>query len=155
MKLYCVRHCEAANSAEDPERGLTAQGMQDAEKLADYLKMQGEYIPHVMHSGKLRAQQTAECIASAVKAEQVTVHPEWLADDADVDVLAGMAESWLDNTMVVGHLPFMANLVSTLVVDVSDNMSLLSFSPGTTVCLQYVNEGRWIIDWVMKPENLC
>ena len=154
MKLYCVRHCEACNADEDPARGLTEQGSQDAQKLAEYLQMQGEHIPHIMHSGKLRAEQTATRIAEAVKADQITVHPEWLADTADIDVLAGMVNSWVDNTMLVGHLPHMANLVSAL-VDVSDNMSLLSFAPGTMVCLQYVNDGRWMIDWVMKPENLC
>jgi len=39
-------------------------------------------------------------------------------------------------------------------MDLGDNLQLVTYSPGTIACLNYISEGRWVIDWVLKPENL-
>ena len=48
MKLYCVRHCEANGVDVDPERGLSAQGLEDANKLGEHLRQQKIIIPEVL-----------------------------------------------------------------------------------------------------------
>ena len=142
MKLYCVRHCEAHSADVDPERGLSEQGLVDADKLAEHFQQQGILIPDVIHSGKKRALQTAEILAAAVNAEKITVAPVLLDDQADVSAVVEMARTWTQDTMLVGHMPFMANLVSALMMDMSDNMHLVTYSPGTIACLNYMSEGR-------------
>jgi phosphohistidine phosphatase len=154
MKLYCVRHCEANGADVDSERGLSEQGVLDADKLAEHLQQQRILIPEVIHSGKKRAQQTAEILAGAAKAEKITVAPTLLDDQADVTAVVEMARTWVQDTMLVGHMPFMANLVGALMMDLGDNLQLVTYSPGTIACLNYISEGRWVIDWVLKPENL-
>ena len=60
MKLYLVQHGEACAEDVDPERPLTAQGRADVERLAAFLQQAGIQVGRVIHSGKLRAEQTAE-----------------------------------------------------------------------------------------------
>ncbi len=154
MKLYCVRHCEANMADVDPERGLSEQGLVDVAKLAEHLQQQNIIIPEVMHSGKKRAQQTAEILAGACVAENVVASPNLLDDQADVNAIVDMSRSWVTDTMLVGHMPYMANLVGALMMDIGDNFHLVTYAPGTIACLNLVSEGRWVIDWVLKPENL-
>ena len=156
MKLYCVRHCEALSTILDPERSLSEQGPDDARKIAGYIEERGIVIPRIVHSGIKRAAQTAEYIAATCQYEDLIVSPELLDDQADVALLIDELKQWTRDTLLVGHMPYMANLVSALVMDNDDAVSsqLLTFSPGTMVCLNGVADGGWIIDWVIKPDNL-
>lgn len=67
MKLYLVQHGEASAKTVDPERPLTELGRTDVEQLARFLGEAGVRIERVMHSGKLRAVQTAECLAAGIR----------------------------------------------------------------------------------------
>jgi phosphohistidine phosphatase len=154
MKLYCMRHCDALSSDIDPECSLTDQGIQDAHKVADYLQHQHIHIPHVMHSGVKRAVQTADIIAEVCGAEKVVESPQLLADLADVGPMVDMLESCGQSTLLVGHMPFMSKLVAALVMDISDNAQLITFPPGTMACVKRFEGNLWMIDWVLKPENL-
>ena len=55
--------------------------------------------------------------------------------------------------LVVGHLPFMAKLVSHLLVE-DENRLTTAYQPGTVVCLERVDDDRWQIDWMIRPELL-
>ena len=59
MKLYLQQHGEAVSKDLDPERPLTGQGTEDVQRIARALKAAGVEITRAIHSGKLRAQQTA------------------------------------------------------------------------------------------------
>jgi phosphohistidine phosphatase len=156
MKLYCVRHCEALAPDVDPERGLSEQGRSDAQKLAEHIKQQKIIIPCVMHSGIKRAHETADYIAEACMSEEIVADPQLLDDQADVLVVAEKVKYWTRDTVLVGHMPYMSNLVSVLLMDSESgvNPHLLTYAPGTMVCLAQVADGRWVIDWIIKPENL-
>jgi phosphohistidine phosphatase len=56
------------------------------------------------------------------------------------------------DTMVVGHLPFMAKLVSHLVTG-DDSPTLVAYQPGAVVCLELI-EKDWQINWMVRPELL-
>ena len=65
MKLYLVQHGEAVSKAENPERPLSEQGQSDISRIATFLA--GDIrISRVIHSGKERAFQTAQILASAL-----------------------------------------------------------------------------------------
>ena len=64
MKLYLVQHGEAKSKDEDEKRPLTDQGRQGVERVAAFLKGAGVETKRVIHSGKLRAEQTAEILAN-------------------------------------------------------------------------------------------
>lgn len=58
MRLYLVQHGDAAPERLDPERPLSAAGRREVEAVARLLACAGARVAQVVHSGKLRAQQT-------------------------------------------------------------------------------------------------
>jgi phosphohistidine phosphatase len=116
MELLLVRHGEAAPKEEDPLRPLTSLGRSEVAQVAARLARLGVSVDYIVHSGKRRAEQTAELLA------------EWLAPGRGVGVLDGLdpqAEPGLARTSieamsgglaVVGHLPHLERLAALLVV---------------------------------------
>jgi len=152
MKLYCVRHGEAETAEVNPDRPLTEQGQQEVKRVAQYLKGQDVSIAHVLHSTKLRAKQTAEIFAEVLMPEQLTECESILDEDANVNQLMEVIPSWTNNTLVVGHLPFMSKLVSGLVIGDPDIYPIVTYLPATVVCLDHFDQERWIIHWILHPQ---
>jgi phosphohistidine phosphatase len=120
MKLYLVQHGEACAKQVDPERPLTEQGNADVDRLAAFLKQAGIRVERVIHSGKLRAVQTAEYLAQAIAPGVVPESSGIINPNDDPRAFDWQSDSWDHDTLVVGHLPFMARLVSHLVVEDED-----------------------------------
>jgi len=153
MKLYLVQHGEACSKEINPDRPLTDQGKTDIERLAALLKQAGIRVERVIHSGKLRAEQTAEHLAKAI-ASGVELETSGLIDPNDnPKAFDWQSESWDTDTLVVGHLPFMAKLVSHLVIE-DENRPITAFQPGSVVCLEQNNDVHWQINWMIRTELL-
>jgi phosphohistidine phosphatase len=153
MKLYLAQHGEAYVKEDHPERPLTDGGKQDIERLAAFLHQAGIQVDRLIHSGKLRAAQTAEMLASAI-APRVEIETSGLINPNDnPKAFDWQNESWIRDTLIVGHLPFMAKLVSHLVIE-DDTTLITAFQPGSIVCLEHNNDGHWQINWMIRPEIL-
>jgi len=153
MKLYLVQHGEACSKEINPDRPLTDQGKTDIERLAALLKQAGIRVERVIHSGKLRAEQTAEHLVKAI-APGVELETSGLIDPNDnPKAFDWQSESWDTDTLVVGHLPFMAKLVSHLVIE-DENRPITAFQPGSIVCLEQNNDVHWQINWMIRTELL-
>jgi phosphohistidine phosphatase len=153
MKLYLVQHGEACAKEVDPDRPLTEQGQADIDRLAAFLKQAGIQVYRVIHSGKLRAQQTAERLAKAI-APGVELETSGLINPNDnPKAFDWQSESWDRDTLIVGHLPFMAKLVSHLVID-DETRLITAYQPGSIVCLEHDNHADWQINWMIRPELL-
>ena len=150
MKLYCARHGHAEQSPDQyGERPLSLEGIKEISKVAAYLKHQLINITHVKYSGKLRTQQSAVILADAVANEQALEASELLGIDYPTIPLIESIQQWHDDTMLVGHMPFMSQLVSALILG-NDSYDIVRFYPGTIVCLEQL-EGRWILNWMLHP----
>jgi len=66
MKLYLVQHGEAVAKEVDPDRPLSERGLRDVEKMALFLRRGGIGVGRILHSGKRRAEQTAQVLAAAI-----------------------------------------------------------------------------------------
>lgn len=153
MKLYLVQHGEACAKNVDPVRPLTDQGKADVDRLAAFLKQAGIRVERVIHSGKPRAAQTAERLANAV-APGVEVESSGIINPNDnPKAFDWQSDSWDRDTLVVGHLPFMAKLVSHLVLE-DENRLITAWQPGSVVCLERGNHTHWQINWMVRPELL-
>lgn len=151
MKLYIARHAEAFDPVVNPKRPLTAEGEANAARMANFLAPMGALASRVYHSGALRAEQTAAILASTLAPGQdLEVLPLLNEPDA-VSILAAQIIGWGDDTLLVGHIPFLPRLVSELVVH-NENQYLLDFQPATLVCLQKMDVWRWGILWVLRPD---
>ncbi len=153
MKLYLVQHGMAVAKDVDPDRPLAEQGQEDVDRLAIFLKQADIRVERVIHSEKLRARQTAGRLAEAI-APGVELETSGLINPNDnPKAFDWQSESWDKDTLVVGHLPFMAKLVSHLVVE-DENRPLTGFQPGSVVCLERMSDAHWQIDWMVRPELL-
>ena len=152
MKLYCVRHGHAEKSAtQNGERPLTSQGVDEVSRVANYLAHRGVHVSHVMHSTKLRARQSADILSKAMTTGLVTENCDLLEPDRSVAPFVEMIQSWDDDTMIVGHMPFVSHLVSALILG-DDAYSIVCFPPGTMVCLERYEDHHWILNWVLRPD---
>ncbi len=151
MKLYLVQHGEALPKEVDPERPLSDRGRQDAERLAGFLAGRGVRASRVWHSGKTRARQTAELLAAAVAPGAEAEARAGLAPNDPAEAFVETLAAWREDAMVVGHLPFMARLVTRLVTR-SDDGRTVAYLPGSLVCLERDEEGSWAIAWMLRPE---
>lgn len=153
MKLYLVQHGEACAKEVNPHRPLTEQGKDDCEQLAKFLNRAGIKVERVIHSGKLRAVQTAECLANAIAPDVELESSGLINPDDNPKAFDWQSESWDRDTLIVGHLPFMTKLVSHLVIEDEAN-SITAYRPGSIVCLEHASDGRWQINWMIRPELL-
>lgn len=150
MKVYCVRHGEACRAEQDPHCSLTAKGRQEVQQIAQHLAKCAVKIPCIIHSGKTRALQTAEIFAQTLNCDKVLSLPSVLDCDADVNELIELLPRWTEDTMLVGHLPFMPHLINTLTARAAAP-ALFYFSPATVVCLEQQYQ-QWMIRWAISPE---
>lgn len=146
MKLYLMRHGQAASPQVDPQQGLTPEGRIAIEQLAQALVIQGMQFTQVFHSEKARARQTAEIMTRLIAP---TVSPQQragLKPNDDPRLLLAEIENWQDDTLITSHLPFIPNLLSLLTGDLQS----IVLAPGTVVCLVKENT-IWRIEWVESP----
>lgn len=153
MKLYLVQHGEACAKEVDPGRPLTEQGRLDIDRMAIFLKQANITVDRVMHSGKLRAKQTAERLANVIAAEVELETRELINPNDNPEAFYRQSESWDHDTLIVSHLPFLARLVSHLVCD-TENLLIVAYTPGSIACLEHVDGASWQINWMIRPELL-
>jgi phosphohistidine phosphatase len=153
MKLYLVQHGKAVAKEENPERPLNDQGERDIQRMAARLGDAGIEVTRVWHSGKQRAARTAKLLAKKVLAGGKTEVLKGIGPDDPVAEFAPDADVWHEDTLVVGHLPFMSRLVSLLTVGDAGH-ELVHFTPGSIVCLQREDAHHWVIAWMLRPEVL-
>lgn len=153
MKLYLVQHGAALPKDLDAERSLSDRGRNDIGRVADFLRSAGIRVARVAHSGKTRARQTAEILASAVLSGR---SPELLDGIDPKDPVMPFAElvgAWDEDSLIVGHLPFMSRAVCLLLTG-DEEHAAVDFRPGSLVCLEREKDGPWGLAWMVRPELL-
>jgi phosphohistidine phosphatase len=154
MQLLLIQHGEAIPEEIDPERPLTAKGREDILRLADFLGDRRIRVSHIVHSGKIRSKDSATMLAARIGEGAVfEQHAKILPKDS-TEWLVDAAGAWKDDTLVVGHQPFMSRFVSRLVLG-SETPLVAEFTPGTAVCLgRRGATGGWFVAWMLPPDLL-
>jgi len=152
MNLYLVQHAEPKRKEEDPTRPLSNRGWENIRKMAKHAKQHLRIeVEQIVHSGKLRAKQTAEVLAEYLNP------PKGVTTDENLEPLAG-PEIWEKrlietggDIMLVGHLPHLSKLASSLLFG-DENKEVVAFRIGGVVRLQQDQQHRWTIQWMITPE---
>ncbi len=152
MKLYLVQHGEALSKDIDLDRPLSEAGREDVERLASFLAGKVR-VARVLHSGKVRAWQTAEILAASLVPDLKVEEFGGLSPNDPVEPFVQHVEEWSEDLLVVGHLPFMAKLAIRLTAGADEN-SIVAYRPGSIVCLETDNETGWKVQWMIRPELL-
>ena len=151
MRLYLVRHGQAQPSDVDPRRGLTPRGRADARRVAEFLKPLDLTVADLWHSGKPRAQQTAEILATALTVAGEVAEREGLAPLDPIDDALADVSRRDDDLMIVGHMPFQARLASALLAGAAGG-AFVGFVTVAVACLDRDDHGTWRLLWMICPE---
>ncbi|MET1127888.1 MAG: phosphohistidine phosphatase SixA [Thermoproteota archaeon] len=149
MLVCLVQHGEAVSEEVDPRRPLSERGRAEVERVARLLARAGFKPGRIIHSGKLRAQQTAEILAKELGVERVE-KGEGLDPLADPAPWLERLEAASEDTVVVGHLPFLAKLAGLMLVG-SQDAEPVRFRYGGVFCFEKA-EGRWRLVWAVTPD---
>jgi phosphohistidine phosphatase len=154
MELYLMQHGEATPESENPERPLTETGRAAVERVSARARAAGVQVGVCVHSGKLRAEETARLFVGQLGGTAAVSAREGLAPK---DPVAPTAQ-WLRTTTehdaiaVIGHLPFLDRLASLLVAG-DEEAQVVRFRMGGLVKLEPKDEGEgFAVAWVLPPE---
>jgi phosphohistidine phosphatase len=157
MDLYLIQHGQALTEEQDAQRPLSDEGRSAATKVAGHLSELGDEpikppISEVRHSGKLRAQQTAEIYARALCPHVTpTAHDGMNPKDdpeAVFEVLhAGRGQP--SALMLVGHLPHLARLTGLLLTGDAEKTPVRFVNAGVLKLCS--TETGWAINWYITP----
>ncbi len=112
MRLYLVRHANAAPGEPDELRQLTPEGQAQARALGRRLRDEGVQPDAILTSPLLRARETGGELARALEVE--TEPDERLAPGASVDDVRAAVEGRGDEVVVVGHQPDCSQIAAAL-----------------------------------------
>ncbi len=148
MRIYLVQHGLSFNKEADPNRGLTPEGRQQIVQIAAQADAEGFGVSRIFHSGKLRAQQTAEIFFQRLNAEGLDVVTGFDPTDNVENFVAQCP--FINKSMYVGHLPFMERLAAYLITGHSEP-AVVKFQNAGIVCLEQNETGNWQLIWTIMP----
>jgi phosphohistidine phosphatase len=165
MELYLLRHAIAVARGtpgyeNDSERPLTPDGARKMRRIAQGMRELDLSFGLILSSPYLRARQTAEVVVQVFKAQDEFKLSATLTPDGDPAALIGEFNAnhhSPGSILLVGHEPYMSELVSTLVTgDPSYSLNITLKKGGlcklTTDTLQY---GRCAtLEWLLTPRQL-
>jgi phosphohistidine phosphatase len=151
LNLYILQHGEAEAKEVDPQRPLSERGRHDVRLLATYLHKRGVQLGAIMHSGKLRAEQSAALIAESVAPEITPIVADGLKPKDDPAVFASAILPQGKDIMIVSHMPLVSRLCSVLLTGYADTE--FASVPGTLISLNNKN-GIWQLSFMLSPEFL-
>jgi phosphohistidine phosphatase len=154
MDLYLMQHGQATTDDETPKRPLTDAGRVAVRRVAARARAAGVRVSHCVHSGRLRAEQTARLLVTELGAEASVEARPGLAPN---DVVTPVAE-WLrevtehEALALVGHLPFLDRLASLLVAG-DEEVQVVRFRMGGLVKLEPKHDrDGFSVAWAIPPD---
>ncbi len=117
MQLYVIRHAiaeDATPGQDDASRALTEVGERKFRAQVKGLRALGWTFDRVLTSPWLRAKRTAELLRPV--SEEAAIETELLCDSPSRELLALIADKGAATTAIVGHEPWLSELVQWLVL---------------------------------------
>jgi len=147
MALYLVQHGKAFSKEEDPDRRLNETGKHDTRLIAEKAKEFGAEVKKIEHSGKTRAQETADIFAEVLDPSGGVHQKDGIKATDDV---TAVELDQAEGTMLVGHLPFMEKIAAYLTAG-DQEKTVIKFQNSGIVCLDRDDDG-WHIKWALNPD---
>ena len=152
MPHLCLVQHDPANSEDvDPDRHLTEGGLRETQMVAEFLRPLDLHVEAVWHSGKPRAVQTAEILASAIKIDAGLVQHKDLAPEDPVKPVTKEIKLAQRDLMIVGHLPFLSKLASQLLTG-DEGRGIVAFKNSGIVCFEGDSDREWRLVWMVTPD---
>ena len=157
IALHLLRHAHAGDPArwrgDDDARPLSEKGRRQAEQLAKLLARTDEAPDLFITSPRVRARETAEIVAGALKAKVVVDHR--LGGPLDPDLVTDilLAAGPAERPCIVGHDPDFSELLGDLV-----GSAPIPMRKGALARVDFagpdVVAGRGLLRYLIPPEML-
>jgi phosphohistidine phosphatase len=159
MILYLVRHGIAVDRTDpkcppDPERPLTAHGVQKTRSAALGLRELGAKPDAILTSPYVRAAQTAEIFAEALgfPPEKVRVSDFLKPGDNPAETAREIARLRAKQVACFGHAPHLDMLIAYLT---GARTAFTELKKAGAACLEQASpQGRWELRWMLAPKML-
>ena len=163
MNLYFLRHGIAVELAEhefakDADRPLTPEGERKLWQVAEAMEALDLSFDLILSSPYVRARQTAEIVAEALKARKKLEFSDSLTPGGSTKKLVEYLHRLQpppDNVLLVGHEPYLSGLISLLVA--GDTMSAVVLKKGGLCKLstESLKHGRCAaLEWLLTPKQM-
>ncbi len=161
MNLYLMRHAiavDADDNSQDRLRPLTAKGRLKLIRIAQNLKNLDITFDLILTSPALRALQTAETVAGVLGLHsKKVIQTENLAPPGStVHLLAEIiARESLDNLLIVGHEPYLSQLIGMLLAGDASLSIRLKKAGLCKLSFEQLVYGRCAtLEWLLTPAQL-
>ncbi len=151
MRIYLVHHGKATSKEEDASQPLTPEGVEETTGMIALLSKVDLPISRIQHSGKARAQQTADILVQAIQHNPTLEAVEGLAPTDDPQPLADLLNESSEDVMIVGHLPHLQRLVSLLLTEETEHHPV-TFQNSGVVCIERNKDLSWSLRWAITPQ---
>ena len=144
-----MQHGQASSKTENPLRPLTARGIRAIEQVAQTaIQHNLPSISYIYHSGKLRAQQTAEVFAEHYHGSPTLSPSEGLQPNDDPTIwIQKLVKSPSADIMLIGHLPHLQKLAAILL-----GKDSIEFQNAGLVHLERNSKGKWNKKEILLPD---
>ena len=152
MRLYLVQHGDSVPEQADPQRPLSAAGRRQVEAIGSPARQRRRTARRGLSTAASCApSRRPSCWPWPAHPSSVVEAAAGLSPNDPVKPVARMVASLSADTMLVGHLPFMARLAGRLVTG-DEHVEVVAFVPGTVLCLEPAAGDRWTVAWMVRPE---
>jgi phosphohistidine phosphatase len=164
MNLYILRHGIAVEPGtpgyeKDADRPLTPEGERKLWQIAEAMEALDLSYDLILSSPYLRARQTAEIVAEALKARKKLEFSDSLAPGGSMKRLVELLnrlQPFPERVLLVGHEPYLSGLVSLLV---GGNESFpVVFKKGglCKLAIESLKPGRCAaLEWLLTPKQMA
>jgi phosphohistidine phosphatase len=161
MKIYLVRHGIAYEPGtpgyeDDTQRPLTEKGRDKMTRIARAVRELGAKPNYILSSPYIRARQTAEIFAKALKykKDKLVFSPLLAPMGPAGPIIAEITEKYeTDELLIVGHEPCLSGFVSALAAGTPD--LAINIKNGGVCCMSADDlrtERKASIEWLLTPK---
>lgn len=151
MKLYLIRHGEAAWTTPDIDRALTTNGQKNSASLFEKHQANWNGVQHVWVSPYQRAQETYQLLSRFLPQETQPITSNLLTPDTpSVKLLTELAQAqWAEHEAIVlvAHNPLLSRLLN-LLTGQPDSFYQLGTSGIAALELPVMASGCADVDWI-------
>ena len=157
MRLYFLRHATATDVASsDEERELTQEGREEARAAGAALAKLGAKPSHILSSPLVRARQTAQIAAKALKFSKDIELADELENGISTAALLKALQSYASDgsVLLVGHMPSLSEHLAALIG--SEDAQNLPMGKGSVACVEIepLRVGAGQLRWLMRQKQL-
>ncbi len=163
MDLYILRHAIAVQRGtkgfeQDSERPLTEKGIKKMRRIARGMAALGLSFDLILSSPFLRARQTAEIVTDVGGSKEKLELCPFLETGGDPEALIrdlASREEALASVLLVGHEPYLSELVSVLIAGDAGAGIMLKKGGLCMLSAESLRFGRCAtLEWLLTPSQL-